>query len=268
MKVGIVGATGWLGSALGGGLLQKSVVAPADLVLLNRSGPSADYHGERDLVWARNVADLVARTDVVVVAVRPQDWDGLALVAPGRLLISLMACVSTVVLAGTEARIVRAMPNAAAELGRSYTPWLAGPGVTDDDRTAVRTILSAIGTQDEVSSEGQIDFLTALSGSGAAYPALMAVAMLDAARAAGLSEQVSERAVAAVVLDGAAMLAGRIGKTSEMIETYRSYHGTTAAGLAAAESAGFRQAVTAALLAATRVAGAPLGTRPDQKFGE
>jgi pyrroline-5-carboxylate reductase len=268
MKVGIVGATGWLGSALGGGLLRKAVVAPADLVLLNRSGPSAEYHGERNVVWAQNVADLVARADVVVVAVRPQDWDGLALVAPSRLLISLMACVSTAALAGTEARIVRAMPNAAAELGRSYTPWLAGPGVTDDDRTAVRTIFSAIGIEDEVSSEAQIDFLTALSGSGAAYPALMTVAMLDAARAAGLSEQVSERAVAAVVLDGAAMLAGRIGEAPAMVETYRSYRGTTAAGLAAAESAGFRQAVTAALSAATRVAGAPLGTRPDQRAGE
>src|SRR4051794_40130750 len=49
MKVGIVGATGWLGSALGGGLLRKGVVAPADLVLLNRSGPSAEYHGNRDV---------------------------------------------------------------------------------------------------------------------------------------------------------------------------------------------------------------------------
>jgi pyrroline-5-carboxylate reductase len=268
MKVGIVGATGWLGSALGGGLLENGIVAPADMVLLNRSGPSVEYHGERNVVWAQDAADLVARTDVVVVAVRPQDWDALALVAPGRLLISLMACVSTAVLTGTEARIVRAMPNAAAELGRSYTPWLAGPGVTVGDRTAVRTILSAIGIEDEVSSEAQIDFLTALSGSGAAYPALMTVAMLDAAREAGLSEQVSERAVAAVILEGAAMLRGRIGDASAMIETYRSYRGTTAAGLAAAESAGFRRAVTAALSAATRMAGTPLGTRRDQRAGE
>ena len=182
VKVGIIGATGWLGSALGGGLLEAGSVATADLVLLNRSGPRAEYHSARDVVWARDVTDLVERAEVVVVAVRPQDWDGLALAAPGRLLISFMACVSVAALARSGARIVRAMPNAAAELGRSYTPWLAGPGVTDDDRAATRAILSAIGTEDQVASEAQIDFLTALSGSGAAYPALMALAMLDAAR--------------------------------------------------------------------------------------
>jgi pyrroline-5-carboxylate reductase len=257
VKVGIIGATGWLGSALGGGLLGTGSVAPADLVLLNRSGPRADYHGAHDVVWAQDVPDLVERAEVVVVAVRPQDWDGLALVAPGRLVISFMACVSVAALAGSGARIVRAMPNAAAELGRSYTPWLAGSGVTDDDRAAVRAILSAIGTEDQIAFEAQIDFLTALSGSGAAYPALMAIAMLDAAREAGLDEGVAERAVSAAVCDGAAMLAGRIGDAAAMIETYRGYRGTTAAGLAAAEAAGFRQAVMSALSAAARVAAAP-----------
>ena len=107
-----------------------------------------------------------------------------------------------------------------------------------------------------MASEAQIDFLTALSGSGAAYPALMAVAMLDAAREAGLDEGVAERAVSAVVCDGAAMLAGRIGDAAAMIEAYRGYRGTTAAGLAAAEAAGFRQAVMSALSAAARVAAA------------
>ena len=49
MKLGLIGATGWLGSALGKGLLEKGIVAPGDFTLLNRSGPPSDYHGYSDV---------------------------------------------------------------------------------------------------------------------------------------------------------------------------------------------------------------------------
>ena len=49
MNVGIIGATGWLGSALGGGLLARGMLQPRDLLLLNRSGPRGDYHGHGDV---------------------------------------------------------------------------------------------------------------------------------------------------------------------------------------------------------------------------
>lgn len=74
MRIGIIGATGWLGSALGGRLLSSQVVDPQDLVLLNRSGARADYHGRRDIAWAADPQDLVARCDVV--SVRPGTGQG------------------------------------------------------------------------------------------------------------------------------------------------------------------------------------------------
>lgn len=254
MKIGIIGATGWLGSALGGHLLSQGVVAPADLVLLNRSGPVADYHGRAGVVWADDVADLVARCDVIVVSVRPQDWPGLALRAEGRLVISFMAGIGLDRLADSGGRIVRAMPNAAAETGGSYSPWFAGPGVTDADKALVIRILSAIGTSDELTAERQIDLMTALPGSGSAYPALMAVAMTDYMRAEGVPEQVALRAVEAAVVGGALLLAGRVDRAPEMLAAYVDYRGTTAAGIAAAEAAGFSAALRAALDAAAATA--------------
>nr|WP_246849300.1 pyrroline-5-carboxylate reductase dimerization domain-containing protein [Rubellimicrobium arenae] len=248
--MGIVGATGWLGSALRRGVLDAGLVPETDLVLLNRSGPRPDYHGRAHVTWASDLADLVARTDVIVLAVRPQDYAALNLRAPGRLVVSFMAGVPLSALELTGARIVRAMPNGAAALGRSYTPWLAGADVTNADRTFVRVMLAAFGQEDEVASEAQIDLLTALSGSGAAYPALMAAALLGEARAAGLPEPVARRAVEAVVCDGADLLRGRIESAPEMVGTYRAYQGTTAAGLDAAERAGFSAALTSALRAA------------------
>lgn len=249
MKIGIIGATGWLGSALGKGLLENGT-APGDLVLLNRSGPRADYHGRR-VTWVMDAADLAAEADVIVVSVRPGDWPALDLRAGGRLVISFMAGVDCARLAGCGGRIVRAMPNAAAEIGASYSPWFAAPGVTAADRETVARILAAFGTSDELTREDQLDLMTALPGSGAAYPALMAEAMLEVARAHGLPEAVALRAVEAAVCGGARLLEGQVGRAGELLAAYHDYRGTTDAGLNAAEAAGFREAIRLALEAAT-----------------
>lgn len=253
-RLGIIGATGWLGSALVRGLIASGLTPATELVLLNRSGSRPPGFDRPGIAWATDVIDLVDRADAIVLSVRPEDYPALALRAPGRLVVSLMAGVPLATLAATGARVVRTMPNAAAESGSSYTPWFAGVGVTDADRAFVRALLARIGTEDEVPDERNIDYLTGLSGSGAAYPALMAAAMLSEARAAGLTETVARRAVEAAVCDGAAMLRGRIETADEFLRTYRDYRGTTAAGLDAAERAGFPAAVAAALAAAAEKA--------------
>ena len=251
MRLGIIGATGWLGSALGAGLLGQGIVAPGDLVLLNRSGPRPDYHGHADVVWARDVADLVAQSDVVVVSVRPEDWPGLELRAQGRLVLSFMAGVDSRELARCGGRIVRVMPNAAAEIGASYSPFWTAEGVTEADRDTIRRLLSAIGTTDELAREAEIDLMTALPGSGAAYPALMAMAMAGFMRAQGVSESIAWRAAEAAVIGGARLLQGRIAEAPALVAAYRDYRGTTAAGIEAAEAAGFSRSIMAALDAAT-----------------
>lgn len=254
MRIGIIGATGWLGSALGKGLLTGGVVAPGDLILLNRSGPRADYHGHAGVVWAGDVADLVAQSDVVVVSVRPQDWAGLGLHAPGRLVVSFMAGIGAARLASCGGRIIRAMPNAAADIGASYSPFWAAPGVSAADRITVRRLLSAIGTTDELPDEAQIDLMTALPGSGAAYPALMAVAMAQFMRSHAVPEAIAWRATEAAIIGGARLLEGRIESAPAMLAAYRDYRGTTAAGLDAAIEAGFDRAITSALTAAAAAA--------------
>jgi pyrroline-5-carboxylate reductase len=256
MRLGIIGATGWLGGALTRALIAGGLGPATDLVLLNRSGARPAEFDHPRIGWAKDVDDLVARSDAVVLSVRPEDFAALHLRAPGRLVVSLMAGVP---LAALEemigGRVVRAMPNAAAELNRSYTPWLAGAEVTQEDRAFVRALLVRIGTEDEVRDEGQIDYLTALSGSGAAYPALLAAALLSHAHATGLPDRVALRAVEAVVCDGADLLRTRIGSAPDLVEAYRAYRGTTAAGLDAAEKGGFSDSVASALEAATQKAG-------------
>lgn len=247
MKIGIIGGLGWIGSALGRALIETGRVAPADLVILKRGGGAGDYFGHA-VSWAKDVADLVARADLIVVSVRPQDWPGLALDARGKLVVSFMAGVA---LADLPPRTIRAMPNAAAEIRAGYTPWVAGPGVTEADRATVRNILAAIGREDALEAEAHLDLMTALSGAGPAYPALMARVMLDFLRAEGVAGLIAERAVEAVICDAAGLLRGRMDQAGALVQSFVDYAGTTAAGLQTAKEHGFSAAITAALAAAT-----------------
>lgn len=264
MKLGLIGATGWLGSALGKGLLEKGIVAPGDFTLLNRSGPPSDYHGYSDVFWAKDVPELVQRSEIIVLSVRPQDWRGLQLAAPGKLVLSFMAGVPCAELQRCGGRIVRAMPNAAAEMGASYSPWFAAEGVTVDDRDVVSRVLSGFGTSDPLDREDHIDLMTAVPGSGAAYPSLLAQAMLTYLRDHGLPEQIARKSVEAAVCDGARMLEGRVESAATYLDAYLDYNGTTAAGLRAASAAGFEAAVSAALDAAIRASRDLLG--PEENY--
>lgn len=251
-RLGIIGATGWLGQALGSGLLRQGLWPADRLVLLNRSGPSETYAGFPGVTWARDAAELCGLCDTIVLSVRPEDFPVPGFAPGDHLLISFMAgwTLDRLRAVAPGARIVRAMPNGGASVGQSYSPWVAGQGVTETDAAQVVRILSAIGREDRVAAEAQLDYLSALSGSGAAYPALMAQAMLAHARGQGLPEAVAARAVAAVVCGSAPLLADRIADLDGLLDSYLSYRGITAAGLAAAEAAGFAGAIHAALDAA------------------
>ena len=151
-------------------------------------------------------------------------------------------------------RVVRALPNAAAEVGKSYTPWTASTRITEDDRSVVRTIFESCGIQDEVPGERDIDYLTGLTGSGPAFPALLAAAMLKDALGRGLPPAIAHRAVRAVIAGAAGLLEQKDQAPAEIVEAFLDYRGTTAAGIEAMRKAGFDRAVSAGLAAAFETA--------------
>jgi pyrroline-5-carboxylate reductase len=196
------------------------------------------------VTWANDAADLCARSDILILATRPEDFPPKGFDGAGKLVISFMTAWSLDRLAALcpGARVVRTMPNGAATEGRSFTPWVAGPGLSDADAALVRRLLAVMGEDAQVESEAQLDYLSALSGSGSAYPALMAQAMLADALGRGLPQAVAERAVASVLASGGALAAD--------LQTYLDYRGVTAAGMQAALAAGLAKAITDALAAA------------------
>lgn len=256
LKVGIIGGGGWLGRAIGAALLDKGVVAPADLILSSRSGRVEGFDTWPEVQITADNRQLARQADVIVLSVRPEQFAAVAIEVSGKLVISFMAGISLATLEACTGsrRIIRAMPNAAAQIGQCYTPWFATPAVDAADKAFTQAMFEACGSADEVDREADLDYLSGLVGTGAAYPALLAEALLSHALARGLPRQIAENAVRGVVV-GASQLLGRDGMPpAEMLKAMFDYRGTTAAGLQAMIDGGFQQAVEVGLDAADAAA--------------
>lgn len=250
--IGIIGGNGWLGQAIGHAMLRTGLVAAPALTLSCRSGSSDTFANWPQVRWTADNQELVDRSQIVIISVRPQQFSDVVIDASGKLIVSLMAGVSMdTLLARTGSdRIVRAMPNAAAEIGRSYTPWFCSDAVSATDQTLVQTILESFGKADDVETQAALDYLTALSGSGPAFPALLAEAMLTHARSQGLPDHIARRAVEGVICDASQLMAGTPTLPGDMVQTFMEYRGTTDAGLRTMQEAGFTGSVHAGLSAA------------------
>ena len=249
LKIGVIGGAGWLGGAIAAAVLDAGIAAPSDLALsYRRQRPD----GLPDAFWTTDNQALADRSDVIVLSVRPADWQPLAVDVKGKLVISVMAGIRLSALCAQHrtCRAVRTLPNAAAEVRKSYTPWIASNDVGEDDRRIVRAIFDACGVQDEVRSEAEIDYLTGLTGSGPAFPALLAEAMMTDAVAHGLDPEVARRAVNTVLAGTGRLLEQRDDCPTETVKTFLDYRGTTAAAIEEMLAAGFGTAVARGLTAA------------------
>ncbi|MCX8998851.1 NAD(P)-binding domain-containing protein [Rhizobiaceae bacterium BDR2-2] len=251
LRIGIVGGGGWLGSAIAASVLEAGLLPPRDLCLSYRSTPPNRFDGA---FWTADNQQLADRSEVIILSVRPAGWPSIAIDAHGKLLISVMAGVGLSRLAGQHRtnRVVRSLPNAAAGAGKSYTPWICSDGVSDRDRAIVRSIFEACGTQDEVRSESDLDYLTGLSGSGPAFPALLAAAMMKDAVSRGIPEDIARRAVNAVLVGAGRLIEQRQECPNDTVRSFLGYRGTTAAAIEVMRTAGFDEAVAEGLAAAAK----------------
>ena len=257
--IGIIGGQGWMGRALGLALLEQGVVSAGQLVVSSRSGSSNAYHDWPDVRRIEDNRELAELADVIVLSVRPQDLASVDIEAGDKLVVSLLAMASLQEVADQlgSHRVVRAMPNAAAEIRRAYFPWFASPQVIDADKRLVQALLESCGRARELPSERDLDYLTALSGAGPAYPALLAQSMLEHARQMGITDAIALEAVMQTLVGGSLLLEKLGADPGDMVERLIAYDGTTAKGLTAMMEEGIGQAISRGLEAAHWAAMSP-----------
>jgi pyrroline-5-carboxylate reductase len=247
-RIGIIGGNGWLGNAIAQAAVATRSVDPARLTLSGRS----DERGAAELPGVyrtRDNGELVERSDVVVLSVRPEQFQGVQITAHGKLVISVMAGVPahTIVERTGADEVVRALPNAAAAIRRSFTPWYAAPPVSAESKRLVQALFDACGEAAEVPLEAHIDYCVGMTGSGAAFPALLAQAMIAHAVAQGLPIAFAKRAAKGVVAGASQLLAGEDGDPAQIVQAMIDYRGTTAAALQAMMDRGYIESVAAGL---------------------
>ncbi len=251
---------GNMGEALVRGLLDRKLVAPAELHGVERLPGRATAMAERyGIAVHGDPAEACAGAGAIVLAVKPQDVDPtLAAIAPvvaGRLVVSVCAGITLGRLGrglppGTP--VVRVMPNTPALVGCGASVYCTNEWADAAARDTVETLLGAVGEVHRVESEALLDAVTGLSGSGPAYAFAFLEALADGGVLMGLPRALA-RALAAQTLRGAAQLAQATGEhPAELKDRVASPGGTTIAGLRQLERHGFRAAVIEAVRAATR----------------
>jgi pyrroline-5-carboxylate reductase len=259
MKISFIGG-GNMASALIAGLVGKLAAGP-DVHVVDPSTEALQRLNARyGVSTAESIGPRVAESEVVVLAVKPQQMREVAnalrpLLATAKpLLLSIAAGIRSADLSrwlGGYPAIVRTMPNTPALIGMGITGMVAMPGVSERQKAAADSILRAVGQTVWLDDESQIDPVTAVSGSGPAYVFYFLEAMQLAALELGLSaEQGKELALATFA--GAAQLAAQSDEPLEVLrQRVTSKGGTTYAAITSMEQARVKQDIIDAVKAAS-----------------
>jgi pyrroline-5-carboxylate reductase len=257
MKITFIGG-GNMATALIAGLVGK-VTPAANIHVVD---PNADalqrLQSEYRVGTASQVDERVAGSEVIVLAVKPQQMRDVAAVLQPQLssqplLLSIAAGIRGADLSrwlGGYGAIVRCMPNTPALIGQGITGMVAMAGVNEAQKQAADSILRAVGKTVWLDDEALIDPVTGVSGSGPAYVFYFLEAMQQAAVEMGLSaEQGKDLALATFA--GATQLAAQSPEELDVLrQRVTSKGGTTHAAIVSMEQAGVKQAIIDAMKAA------------------
>ena len=224
---------GKMGSALLKGWLARGVVPQSVHVI--EPHPS-------DWLVGTGVAlngELPAAPAVVLLAVKPQMMGKAlpqiaALAGPETLFVSIAAGTSLARLGGhlgDAAPIVRAMPNTPAAVGRGITALIGNARVSGAQMDLAEALMAAVGQTVRLEAEGQMDAVTAVSGSGPAYVFHLIETLAEAGAAQGLPPEMALHLARATVAGAGALAEAAEDDPATLRENVTSPGGTTAAAL-------------------------------------
>ena len=254
----ISGGISIIGGGNMGGALARGLVAGGlsmrDLTIVELD---ASKHAALAAAFVgANISSTIAPCTNAVLAVKPADTPGAAtaaVAAGAQTLLSIAAGVTIATLvaaAGPDVAVVRAMPNTPALVGKGASAFALGPGCGPEAEAFAHAVLGSVGLAVRV-EETLLDAVTGLTGSGPAYLFYVAESLIAAGVAEGLEASVAEALVRQLFLGAGTLLAASTESPGQLRENVTSPNGTTAAGLAALDAAGGREAFFAAVRAAT-----------------
>ena len=237
LKLTFVGA-GNIASAIISGLIEKGA-SPQNITAADPlPGQLLPFEAMGVSIQTDN-RQACEEADVVVLAVKPnvleQAARGVATVlAPNTLVISVAAGIRLGSLAswlGENVAIVRCMPNTPALVGAGATGLFANTLATQEQRETAEQILSSVSRCIWLSSEADLDVVTALSGSGPAYFFYFMEVMIETGVKLGLAPDIARKLVVQTALGAALMVQDENASPARLRQQVTSPGGTTEAAL-------------------------------------
>ena len=256
-RIAILGA-GRLGESMLRGFLSSGWRSADDLAVTGRREDHlAELREKYGVDAGRSNTDAIRGAGLVIIAVKPQDMEAVLEEIAGELqvdqtILSVAAAITTAAIEnhlGSEVPVVRSMPNAPAVVHEGIAGICGGSHAGEESLALAEECLSHLGRVVRV-PERYMDAVTAVSGSGPAYFALLAEAMTEAGILLGLSREVTTQLVVQTMLGTAKLLRDEHIHPVELREAVTSPGGTTIRAIRELENAGVRAAFLNAIQAA------------------
>lgn len=261
MIIAVLGA-GKIGEAVARGLAGSDSVSKVIITKRNISTLENLKHLKKIEISTDN-KKAVQKADIIIIAVKAGDGKHvlkeISDLASGKIVISLMAAISIKSIQNIlpHSKVVRAMPNIAATIGEAITAFTPDQNLTKEDLEKVHFVFGTFGDSIQV-PESLMDAVTALSGSGPAYIAVMIESMVSAGLKVGMPRDTAFKLATKTLTGTANLLSTKGMHPAELRDSVTTPAGTTIAGLYELEKGSFRtsimNAVEAATLAAQKVA--------------
>jgi pyrroline-5-carboxylate reductase len=212
---------------IGGGNMGEALIAGTrktyKVVVCEANVARVKYLKSKYKVTALDLKALITKSDVIVLAVKPQDLapvlDQLAgHDLKGKIIVSIAAGITVAFIEQRlvqKAKVIRTMPNMPALIGEGITAVCRGKWATPKDIKEVCQALS--------------DAITAVSGSGPAYVFLFVECLMNAAKDLGLTAAQSKDLVYRTLIGSAHLLEKSLDDAATLRAKVTSKGGTTQA---------------------------------------
>ena len=258
-NIGFIGA-GNMGKALINGLIC-SKISSKELIIC--SDPYEDklnsLKNEFGVMISVNNANVLNTADIIILAVKPpiipavcEEIKNCARIEE-KLFISVAAGIPSNAIEsciGSNAKIVRVMPNVAVSVMEGMSVIAKGKNATGDDVETAKKIFNSVGKSLEI-DESLMDSVTGLSGSGPGYIFLIIEALIDAGVRVGLPREISLKLAVQTILGSVKLISETGEHPSKLKDSVTSPGGTTIAGIHAMETGALRATLINAVEAST-----------------
>ncbi|MBO5035663.1 MAG: pyrroline-5-carboxylate reductase [Clostridia bacterium] len=257
-KIGFIGA-GHMAKALIFGLVGSGAYDKREILIYDTDAAKLENYRQAGFRVASSETEVMTNATFVFLAVRPGDLVSVLkktapVITVGNVLISVAAGVSISFIkkyTRPECKVVRIMPNTAAQVCLGATALSYDMPVTYSELTAVREMLENLGVV-EILPEDRMNEVISLNSSSPVYVYMLARAMIDGAKNQGIEEDTARRLAVQTILGAAKMLDASEEDISKMISDVCTPNGTTIKAVDYLEKRGFEQALADAMLTCTK----------------